>query len=90
MRENEAQNAENGSNRTRKFMMRKDEVKIKLPEQGATRARGVFQQPVSTPEIVFDLPVKFILKTMEFTSNRSCLIAKLSGTTEQYHGVSVT
>ncbi len=27
-------------------MMREDEVKSKLPEQGATRARGVFQQPV--------------------------------------------
>ncbi len=26
--------------------VQKDEVKIKLPEQGATRARGVSQQPV--------------------------------------------
>lgn len=46
MQKNEAQNAENGFKRTEKFMMRKDEVKIKHPEQGATRARGVFQQPV--------------------------------------------
>ena len=48
MRENEAQNAENGSKPTGKFTMRKDEVKIKLTEQGATRARGVFQQPGKT------------------------------------------
>lgn len=46
MRENEVQNAKNGSKPIGKFTMLKDEVKIKLPEQGATRAREVFQQPV--------------------------------------------
>ena len=35
MQKNEVQNAENGSKKTGKFMMRTDEVKIKLPEQDA-------------------------------------------------------
>lgn len=47
MQKNEVQNAENGSQKTVKFMLRTDEVKIKLSEQGVTRARGIFQQPVS-------------------------------------------
>ena len=36
MQKSEAQNAENGSKRTGKFIMRKDEVKIKQPKQYLT------------------------------------------------------
>ena len=51
MRENEVQNAENSSERVKSSRCERDGLKIKHPEQDATRAREVFQQPV--------MPVRF-------------------------------
>ena len=49
MQKNEVQNAENGSKKTGKFMMRTDEVKIKLPEQDANVRVEYFSSLITAP-----------------------------------------